>query len=82
MRYLNSMFSDYIDFCVTVFWCRWDLSLFNWSMFYAFSTLIVYAGRKNNILFGSPDLLSVFITALFVTIVTAMLALARKKNII
>ena len=82
MRYINFLFSDYLEFCANVFWCRWDLSLFNWSVFYAFSVLLVYVGRENNILFGPSDLLSVLITALFVAIVTAMLSLAKKKNII
>lgn len=81
MRYIKNEFSDCLNNCVNLFWCRWDKALFNWVMLYIVSMVFVYMGRESNILFGNNSISSLLITALIVTIeVTSISFLQKKKN--
>jgi hypothetical protein len=77
---INHVLSDYLNFSVNLFWCRWDKALFNWSIFYILSVLIVYIGRENDILFSDNSFTSLLLTAFVVTIVTATISLLRKNK--
>ena len=71
---------NYLDFCASSYWGRWDQALLKLTALLAVAALLTYFGRTNGVLMGAPDAVSVLATALMVTVLTAGLGLARKKK--
>ena len=74
-KYLN----DYLDFCVKVFWCRWDKAVVNWVGFYLIATLFTYMGISLEILHGGKGVWLLLSISLFITIITTSISYRRKN---